>query len=278
MLLTERYSDERRLLKYGYHAYSQNDEDGIIAEIFRRIGTTSKSFVEIGVEDGRECNTLNLLIGGWSGAWVEQSKQDVAQARATFSEWTASGQLAVECATVTAANADELVKRVAPASEIDLLSIDIDGNDYWVWRQIESLKPRVVVIEYNAIWRPPLAVTSTYDEKYSAPGPHYGGVSLKALEILGRRKGYHLVGCCFAGVNAFFVKEDLCQHGFSEPFAAENHFEPFRLFMTFGSTSPRPGFVPMQFVPSVEDSEQLRDSPQAIGRIAASPSIQAKVR
>jgi hypothetical protein len=228
---SERNRDDKRLIKYGYRSYSQNDEDGVIAEIFRRIEPKTRSFIEFGVGDGSECNTLNLLIGGWRGLWLECDAERIHQIRGMFGTALSSGQLSVEMAAVTAENINDLLSSKGPEGGPDLLSIDVDGNDYWLWNALTSILPRVVVIEYNARWRPPLAVTMRYnpDHRWSLQS-HYGA-SLKALEQLGKTKGYNLVGCCFSGVNAFFVRQDLCGEKFCTPFTAENHYEPLRAFL-----------------------------------------------
>ena len=108
--------------------------------------------------------------------------------------------------------------------EVDLLSIDIDMNDYWVWEGLEVIRPRVVVIEYNALIRPPIAKVVPYNPTISWSGGSYFGASLCALQSLGERKGYCLVGCNLTGVNAFFVRRDLVQDRFMEPFTAETHY------------------------------------------------------
>ncbi|MCS6951608.1 MAG: hypothetical protein NZM33_02000 [Bryobacteraceae bacterium] len=113
--------------------------------------------------------------------------------------------------------------------EFDFLSIDIDRSDYWVWDAIRRYRPRVVAIEYNASWMASVACVVPYAAYATWDGTNYHGASLKALERLGRRKGYCLVGCNYSGVNSFFVREDLAGGGrFKEPFTAENHFEPPR--------------------------------------------------
>jgi hypothetical protein len=223
-----RYRQRKRLLQYGAKAYSQNDEDGILVEIFRRIGVRSRAFIEIGVGDGLENNTLALLLSGWQGLWIEADESNVAQAQARVSSYVESGQLRVAQQFVTRDNVNQLVAGPEP----DLLSIDMDGNDYWIWQAIRSIAPRVVVIEYNATWFPPLALTIAYQENFRwDASTNYFGASLKALEILGRQKDYCLVGCCFAGVNAFFVRADLCRGRFCKPYTAENHYEPPRYWM-----------------------------------------------
>jgi hypothetical protein len=244
----ERNQDEKRLLKYGYRTYSQNDEDGIIAEIFRRIGTSSRTFIEFGVADGRECNTMNLLIDGWRGLWLERTPQAVASILNTHRNFTEAGQLVIRQAIVTAENIDGIIAGSKLAQEPDLLSIDIDGNDYWVWRAITSVKPRVVVMEYNPLWRPPISVSIKYNPNHLARSDGYFGCSLKALEKLGAAKGYNLVGCCFVGANAFFVRQDLCGDKFKEPFTAENHYEPPRFFMLDHPMTPAFGPGPLETI------------------------------
>lgn len=123
-----------------------------------------------------------------------------------------------------------ILREVKLTGEIDLLSIDIDSNDFWVWNAITEIMPRVVVIEYNASLRPPLSLVIPYDPVRRWDGSNYFGASLEALVRLADRKGYRIVGCNFAGVNAFFVRNDLCCDWFIEPATAEEHYEPPRYF------------------------------------------------
>src|SRR5215813_11132878 len=125
-----RYSDAKRLTKYGFKVYSQTDEDGIIEEIFRRIGTTNKSFIEFGVESGIECNTAKLLVEGWNGVWLEGAKEHIPKIVQNFHDFFKDDRLRLSNAMVTAENINALLREKV-SSEIDLLSIDIDGNDYW---------------------------------------------------------------------------------------------------------------------------------------------------
>jgi hypothetical protein len=233
-MCSARNADTKRLLKHGYRVFSQNDEDGIIAEIFARVGITEKTFIEIGVDNGSECNTLNLLAQGWRGIWFERNSAAVAQARKRLLRFTDINRLCIEHTTVTAENVDGLLREKTPSLQPDLLSIDIDGNDYWVWRAITSIRPRVVIIEYNAFWPPPASLTMRYNADHVwNEGDVNNGASLNALEKLGREKGYNLVGCCFAGVNAFFVAAGLCGGLFAAPFSSENHYEPLRPFLLY---------------------------------------------
>jgi hypothetical protein len=127
--------------------------------------------------------------------------------------------------------------------EIDLLSIDIDFNDYWVWKAVNAVNPRVVVIEYNAMLRPPMSLVVPYEPTQRWDGSNYGGASLEALVRLGQSKGYRIVGCSFAGANAFFVRDDLCADHFVAPATAEEHYEPTRYFFA-AQPGHRPRFGP----------------------------------
>jgi hypothetical protein len=178
---------------------------------------------------------------------VEANPTDVAAAQLRFASWVETKQLGIENQFITRDNVDRLLAASGPGSTPDLLSIDVDGNDYWIWEAIRSVDPRVVVIEYNATWFPPLAFTIRYQENFRWDGTNYFGASLKALELLGRRKGYCLVGCNFSGVNAFFVRDDLCKRRFREPFTAENHFEPPRYGVS-GTAGHPPGVGPVETI------------------------------
>jgi hypothetical protein len=225
-----RHADPKRLLRYGFKLYSQNDEDGIIQEVFRRIGTTARTFVEFGVETGAECNTAKLLIEGWRGLWIEAKADNADAIRRRFAPFLQDGRLTLTQDLVTAENIDTLITAGGLAGEIDLVGIDIDYNDYWVWKAITAVRPRVVVIEYNASLRPPLSLTVPYDPHGSWDGSNFYGASLEALVRLGADKGYRIVGCSIAGVNAFFVRADLCGNRFLEPATAAEHYEPPRHF------------------------------------------------
>jgi hypothetical protein len=242
-LAKPRYADPKRLLRYGFKVYAQTDEDGIIQEIFRRIGTTNRTFIEFGVETGNECNTMKLLLEGWCGLWIEGSSSHVAAIRKTYSALLASEALKVIEQLVTAENINTLFKQAGITGEIDLLSIDIDFNDYWIWKAINVTNPRVVVIEYNATLRPPLSLVTPYDPNAKWDFTSYFGASLEALVRLGKNKGYSLVGCNFSGANAFFVRDDLCKDNFCKPPTAEEHYEPPRYFAALlpGGHWPRPG-------------------------------------
>lgn len=215
LLRASPYDAPKRLERYGLRAFSQNDEDGILLEIFRRVGTSSKTFVEFGVQDGLQNNTRLLLYQGWRGLWIEADANACRSMRRAFTAEIATSQLQLCQSFVTTQNILGLIE-AAQLEDIDLLSIDIDGNDYWIWEAI-SLRPRVLVIEYNAKFPPPTKWVMQYNPQHHWDHTDYFGASLESLADLGRRKGYTLVGCCLAGVNAFFVRNDLLLDSFAQP-------------------------------------------------------------
>lgn len=233
-----RFAEPKRLLAHGFKAYSQHDEDGIIEEIFRRIGYTDRFFVEFGVGDGLENCTLYLLLRGWSGAWIDGSAACYEAVCKNLDFLISANRLRVLYSFITAGNIETLFERLQVPAEFDLLSIDIDNNDYWVWRAIEKYRPRVVAIEYNASYQASANCVVEYAPERIWDLSNSFGASLKALELLGREKGYSLVGCNYSGVTAFFVRNDLLQSHFAEPFTSENHFEPPRYFMRMPNGHP----------------------------------------
>ena len=235
----ERNKDERRLLRHGRKVYSQSDEDGIIDEIFKRIGTSSRRFIEIGAGDGLENNTVWLLRQGWSGIWVEGSPDLGRQIATKFASMIGSGRLKILTEFVTRKSAARLAKEGA-FSGVDLFSLDIDGNDYHIMAAIETLDARVLVVEYNAKFPPPYRFVMKYDEDYRWDLTDNFGASLTAWDDLLRAKGYSLVGCNISGSNAFFVRTDLVGEKFCEPLTPENHYEPARYWLISGFVSGHP--------------------------------------
>ena len=227
-LNTPRYSDRRKLNHYEHQVFSQNGEDGILAEIFRRIGTRDRFFVEFGVGDGLENNTTFLLTQNWRGAWIEGDSKSNENIQSHFRKPLQSGQLKVVNSFITAENIEALFGKLNIPTEFDLLSLDIDRNTYHVWKALTHYKPRVVAIEYNASFPPDINWIAEYDAQRLWNNSMYFGASLKALEQLGTALGYTLIGCDLAGVNAFFVRNTERLDLFAEPFTAENHYEPPR--------------------------------------------------
>lgn len=244
---TPRFQDRKRLLPHGFKVYSQHDEDGMIEEIFRRIGCTNKYFVEFGLGDGLENCTTYLLLKEWSGAWIEGSAICYEGILKNMAPLIANGRLRARYSFITAANICRLFTELDVPKEFDFLSIDIDRNDYWIWDAIQGYNPRVVAIEYNASWKQTVSCVVPYDATAVWGWTNYYGASLKALEILGRKKGYSLVGCAYTGVTAFFVRNDCLDNHFAEPYSSENHYEPPRYFVRMPN-GHKPGFGPVVHV------------------------------
>jgi len=203
--------------KFGIKIYSQNDEDGIILYIFKHIGIKTKKFVEIGVENGTECNTTNLLKNfNWKGIQIEGSKKLYNDAKIQLKKILEKkkNNLKLLNIFVTKKNINQILKKNC-GKEIDLLSVDVDGNDFWIWKAINCVKPRLVIIEYNSFFGSNISATIKYNSKFSwnhRNNKSYYGASLKALEKLGKQKKYILVGVDKNGVNAFFVRNDLAKY------------------------------------------------------------------
>ncbi len=222
---------QKRLERFGFKAFSQNDEDGIIQEIFRRIGITNKKFIEFGTGNGPENNTVYLLFQDWTGLWMDGSVE-CHQAQLKNFAWARDDQrLTCVCQMLTAENINSVIEEADFKGEIDLLSIDVDGNDYHLWKAITAVQPRVVVIEYNGFLAPPVRWVMQYNPSHVWDRTLYCGASLESLELLGRRKGYTLVGCNLIGLNAFFVRTNLVKDKFVADGSATHLFHPRRFWL-----------------------------------------------
>lgn len=235
----ERYRDPSRLLAYGAQYWSQNYEDGMIAEIFCRVEPQAKTFLEIGVGDGSENNTTALLTRGWRGCWIESNPESCAAIRARLAKLPSlANRLKLREGLVSPANINELICELGVPEEVDLFSLDIDQDTYHVWGALRGFKPRVVVVEYNGGFPPNQIWIHPYEPGRHWDGTQAFGASLKAFEILGSRLGYSLVGCDVIGANAFFVRHDLAGDRFASPFTAENHYEPPRYGLVYRWAHP----------------------------------------
>lgn len=195
-----------------FRVFSQWGEDGIIQYLIRHVPIERRAFVEIGVEGYTEANTRYLLVNdNWSGLIVEGDSEQIERIRRRELRWLYD--LAVEPTFVTRDNINGILRRHGMTGSIGLLSIDIDGVDYWIWDAIDTISPAIVVMEYNYRFGPEAAVTVPYDPQFDRRAAHhsllYYGASLRALTLLADRKGYALVGTGAAGLNAFFVHRDL---------------------------------------------------------------------
>lgn len=228
-----------RLAPFEHRVFSQNGEDGVLAEIFRRIGTTNQTFVEFGCGNGIENNSVYLLHRDWSGLWIDGDRRLVSRISRSHTRFTERGALRLAEAFVTAENIEAIFAAHDVAEEPDLLSIDIDGNDYWVWEAIERYRPRVVVVEYNALWPPDAQWVQAYAPDRPWDGTSHHGASLASLAALGEKKGYRLVHCDLSGVNAFFVRNEEAGSHFAEECGAADHYQPARYFLASVVARPR---------------------------------------
>lgn len=235
----DRYTHPLSLARHHGQVYSQNGEDGMLAEIFRRIGLPEQPFfVEIGIENGQQNNTRLLVEQGWNGVWIDGSANAVAEARHTFAEFIQVGTLRIIHSLVNAENINALLEEAGVPDNITLLSLDIDQNTSYVWRAIRR-RTQVACIEYNASLPPSIDVEVPYDPFAVWDETNWFGASLKALERIGTDKGLSLVGCDFIGANAFFVVDDQARGKFREPFTAETHYE-FPKYPVFGHSGHPP--------------------------------------
>jgi hypothetical protein len=212
-----------------FKVFSQFGEDGIIQYLIRqaKIPANLHTFVEFGVESYIEANTRFLLMNNnWRGLVLDGSQQNITAVQNSALYW--KHDLTAIAAFIDADNINDLIQRAGFGGEIGLLSIDIDGNDYWVWDRINVVSPIIVSVEYNSLFGSRIAVTVPYDAKFARSEAHYSwlywGSSLKALQILGGRKGYALVGSNSTGHNAFFVRRDSL-NGLPELTAEEAYVE-----------------------------------------------------
>lgn len=239
LLESSRYREPKRLQRYERQVFSQHGEDGIIDEIFHRIGASGRTFIEIGVEDGKENNTAHLVQQGWQGVWVDADQQALMRAAQEFAKPIGESRLKILAAMVTAENIARILSENNAPREPDLMSLDIDRNTYYLWKALAGFKARLVVIEYNATMGPSQNWKVEYAANKLWNRTSYFGASLKAYEELGRELGYRLVGCETSGANAFFVREDLAADHFAEPYTSENHYEPPRYFLDRCAGHPR---------------------------------------
>jgi len=221
--------DPKRLEPHGFKVYSQNDEDGIIEEIFRRLEVTQGRFLEIGVESGLECNSLYLIHKGWRGVWIEGDRGQQASIEGKFSSILRS-RLRVAFTMVRPDNIARVITSVNGDAELDFLSIDIDGNDIYIMENIE-IRPKVLCIEYNGKFPGNISKRPSYDPDRRWARTDYMGCSLKEITLSAKELGYRLVGTNITGVNAFFVRDDLARDLFPDEASSEALYNPARYYL-----------------------------------------------
>lgn len=195
-----------------FKVYSQSGEDGIIQYLINNITIKHKTFIEFGVENYLEANTRFLTLNDyWAGLIIDGDSNNIDFIKKDPIYWRCN--LKAECTFITRENINQVFTRNGLTGEIGLLSIDIDGNDYWVWEAIDTVNPAIVIAEYNSFFGPNRNVSVPYNPSFVRTQAHfskiYYGASISALTSLANRKGYKLVASNKSGNNVFYVREDL---------------------------------------------------------------------
>jgi len=197
--------------KAEFKIFSQWGDDGIINFLCNYLDITTKTFIEFGVEDYTECNTRFLLINdNWRGLIMDGSKKNMDKVKQEDIYWRYN--LTAVDVFVTTENINELLTKNNFSGETGLLHIDIDGNDYWVWKAINVINPVLVIVEYNSVFGTANPWTVPYDPAFFRTTAHYSnlfyGTSLLSACDLAQQKGYSFIGCNSNGNNAYFVRND----------------------------------------------------------------------
>ena len=203
---------EKNIKKKEFKVFSQWGEDGIIDYLISNLDIENKTFIEFGVENYSEANTKFLLLNkNWSGFVIDSSYENVQNIKKNELYWKYS--LTAKSEFITKENVNSVLGESNFDKNLGLLSIDVDGNDYWIWEQIKDIDPSIVVIEYNSGFGKEKSYVVPYEKNFQRLKKHYSGIyygaSLKALIKLAIKKGYSFITCNSAGNNAFFVKKDL---------------------------------------------------------------------
>ena len=197
---------------YEFKIFSQWGEDGIIQRLTKVVDVKNKTFIEFGVEDFSESNCRFLMTkDNWKGFVIDGSAKNISRLRNSQFYW--KHQLDSESAFITRENINELLERSGFDYDLGILSIDIDGMDYFVFEAISHYKPRILICEFNPVFGGIRKITVPYKHDFNRTRAHhsnlYWGASLSAITNLAKNRGYTLVGTNSAGQNAFFVRQDL---------------------------------------------------------------------
>jgi hypothetical protein len=216
------------LNQYEKKVFSQNGEDGIIAEICNRISLPSDYFVEFGVETGIQCNCRQLALNGWKGLMIEGSPDMFGQLINNYRDYDVN----LVHSFITAENIVSTFERNDVPKQLGLLSVDIDGNDYWVLKEIllAQYRPYILIAEYNAYHEPPVEWIMKYNPNHTWDGTSYQGVSLQSLTKLCNKFEYGLVATDNAGVNAFYVRRDIIENYNLTELTSIEAYHPARYF------------------------------------------------
>ncbi len=221
----------KSLAESEFKVFSQFGDDGILQYLIYhlKVPTTSRTFIEFGVENYEESNTRFLLMNdNWRGLIMDGAESNIKFVHASHYFW--KHDLTARAAFIDASNINGLISAAGFAGDIGLLSIDIDGNDYWVWETIDVVNPIIVVAEYNGVFGSKFPISVPYDATFRRAQSHYSnlywGCSLAALSHLAVKKGYTFVGCNSAGNNAYFVRNAYVNENISTPSLAEGFVDP----------------------------------------------------
>jgi hypothetical protein len=200
------------LRDYEFKIFSQWGEDGIIQHLIKSIEIKNKNFIEFGVEDFFESNCRFLLMNNdWKGFVIDANKSNILRLKNSYFYWK-HHIVAIE-KFITRENINEILEMSGFDQDLGILSIDLDGNDYFVLENINKFRPRILICEFNSVFGLTRKVSIPYDPKFLRNEAHYSnlywGASLPALIYLANKKGYAFVGTNSAGCNAFFVRKDL---------------------------------------------------------------------
>ena len=212
LIINGRNFRSKNINDYEFSVFSQWGEDGILNYLINNLNIESKNFVEFGVENYLESNTRFILQNdNWSGLILDNDKKNIKEIQNHYYYWR--HDLKAEYSHITSENINQILKDKFKQKSIGILSIDVDGNDYWIWKSIKEVDPQIVIIEYNSRFGKDRSVTVPYHPQFDRKKFHfsmlYYGASLKALCKLAESKNFKLVGTNKAGNNAFFVKKDL---------------------------------------------------------------------
>jgi hypothetical protein len=218
-IIQNRNYDSSNINKFEFSIFSQWGDDGIINYLINNIEIANKKFVELGVEDYLESNTRFLMQNNnWSGFIVDGNCKLLDTVKSRYFYW--KYDLKALCKFIDRENINEIINYSGFHGNIGLLSIDLDGNDFWIWKNLNTLDPDIVVIEYNYRYGPEKSVSTPYDKNFNRFSFHESGIvygsSLKALAKLGKEKGMSLVGTNLAGNNAYFVKSKFLSQNIRE--------------------------------------------------------------
>ena len=208
-----------KIQKYEFKVYSQWGDDGIIQFLVNKLKIVNRTFIEFGVEDFTESNTRFLLIkDNWSGFVIDSSDKHIDKINRNISNWKYDFKAHNEF--ITARNINSILELSNFDKDLGLLSIDIDGNDFYILEAITEYTPRILICEYNSLFGDKRKITVPYQENFSRTKFHFSnlfyGASLPALNYISEIKGYKLVGTNSHGVNAYFVREDLIPKNFPD--------------------------------------------------------------